>query len=59
MKISKNKKQLKHLASIRGKERELYFKEGGELCRWRGLGFVSKDKKKHANKKACRKKYRG
>jgi hypothetical protein len=37
-----------------GALRELYFSEGGELCRWRGLSYVFTDRRKQKNKRACR-----
>ena len=40
----------------RGLDRQSFFEEGGELVRWRGVHVVFSDKKKKANKRACRKK---
>ncbi len=52
------RKKLKlRLDSVRragGALRELYFSEGGELCRWRGLSYVFTDRRKQKNKRACR-----
>ena len=38
-----------------GADRARYFKEGGDLSGWRGRSTVFTDKKKKANKSACRK----
>ena len=49
------KKQLEHLARIRGKEREEHFENGGSLVEWRGgTRTVATDKPKQRNKRACR-----
>ena len=37
-----------------GIDRENYFANGGEASRWRGLRLITTDKKKAANKRACR-----
>jgi len=42
------------LTRIRGIERINHFAEGGTLEQWRGRCQVQRDKKKEANKRACR-----
>lgn len=51
--------QLKMLAGARGKIREEYFANGGEMSGWRGVSNVVPDKKKKRNKRACRGKWDG
>ena len=50
----RQRKIIEHIKAQRGLDREKFFSEGGELCRWRGVGTVEVDRKKKANKKACR-----
>ena len=38
-----------------GAERDRFFQEGGDFSQWRGRSTVFTDKKKKANKQACRK----
>ena len=53
--LRRRQQQLKHLARIRGKEREDHFANGGTLHEWRGcLHTVTINRKKQRNKKACR-----
>ena len=40
------KQQLKMLAGARGKIREEYFANGGDMAGWRGISSVIPDKKK-------------
>lgn len=59
MKNKKHKQQLKYLAQVRGKEREEHFANGGTIHDWRGgLHTITKNKKKEASRKACRKNWR-
>ena len=51
--------QLKMLAGARGKIREEYFANGGDMAGWRGVSSVVPDKKKKRNKRACRGKWDG
>jgi hypothetical protein len=51
----RQRKIIEHVKAQRGLDRERFFDEGGELCRWRGVGTVEVDRKKKANKNACRK----
>lgn len=51
------KQQLKMLAGARGKIREEYFANGGDMAGWRGVSSVIPDKKKKRNKRACRGKH--
>ena len=50
----RQRKIIEHIKAQRGLDREKFFSEGGELCRWRGEGTVEVDRKKKANKNACR-----
>ena len=49
-----NKKECKKIVDdikrIRGLDRKAFFETGGELSRWRGLGFVQKNKKRFTRK---------
>jgi len=38
-----------------GADRKRFFEEGGDISQWRGRSTVFTDKKKKANKHACRK----
>lgn len=49
----------KQLAAQRGLDRKYFFENGGELNKWRGIHHIQIDKKKSANKKACRGKQYG
>ncbi len=49
-----NQKILSQLKIQRGLEREKYLEQGGEVCRWRGIHTVRKDRKKAKSKRACR-----
>jgi|TARA_Y100000310_G_C20594518_1_gene769792 hypothetical protein len=51
----RRRKIIEHVKAQRGLDREQFFDEGGELCRWRGMKTVEVDRKKKANKNACRK----
>lgn len=51
------KQQLKMLAGARGKIREEYFANGGDMAGWRGVSSVVPDKKKRKSKRACRGKW--
>ena len=46
-KIEANKRQ-------RALQREEHFRNGGTLADWRGIAYAEEDKKKQANKEACR-----
>jgi hypothetical protein len=62
MKQSKKSKQAKralaYIKAQRALSRAEFFAAGGELCRVRGLRLIQQDKKKRANKRACRGKVR-
>lgn len=45
---------IEHLKAHRGIDREQFFSEGGDICRWRGMKTVEVDRKKKANRQACR-----
>ena len=47
-------KQLRHLRGVAGVEREEFFANGGDLKQWRPPKRVEVDKRRRANKKACR-----
>ena len=53
----KDKQKLKALRTQAGLDRKAFFENGGELSQWRGVHQVIPDKKKKANKKACRGKH--
>ena len=53
-KNKRNQKVIAHVKAQRGLDRKHFFEEGGELARWRGVHTVQQDKKKKANKHACR-----
>jgi hypothetical protein len=40
--------------AVRGEVRRRHFAEGGDLAGWRGRASVHKDRRKEANRKACR-----
>lgn len=46
--------QLDQASVARGKDRELFFAEGGTAAEWRGIRTVQKDRKKDRSKNACR-----
>ena len=46
--------QLRHLRGVAGKEREEFFKSGGDVKQWRPPKKVEVDKRRQADKKACR-----
>ena len=51
MKKSKEQQRIiDGLKKQRGLDRQSFFEGGGELSRWRGLGFVQKNKKKYTRK---------
>jgi hypothetical protein len=52
-KMKKSKEQLRIIADlkkVRGIDRKVFFENGGDLARYRGLGFVQKNKKKYSRK---------
>lgn len=51
--LDRIKEQLRAQAGL---DRQAFFASGGEMVRWRGLHIVFSDKKKKANRRACRKK---
>jgi len=54
---SKNTKKdriLGDMKAIRGNDRKAHFESGGSLESWRGRHMVVPDKRKAANKRACR-----
>ena len=54
-KMDKNQKeQLRLSRGIRGLDRKAHFASGGDLASWRGVHQVTKDRKKAADKHACR-----
>jgi len=57
-KRSKNPRReeiMKYVRARRAIERAEFYADGGEMVRARGLRLVQQDKKKQANKRACRK----
>ena len=58
----RNKKQnqvVSHVKAQRGLDRKEFFENGGDFRQWIPARIVIPDKKKRANKKACRGKCRG
>mgnify|MGYP000659245270 CR=1 FL=1 len=58
----KNKKlkaTMEYLKVQRGLDRQVYFESGGELCRWRGVHTVQKNKKKEKARRKCRGRWDG
>ena len=54
-----NQQMLKRIKAVRGIERKRHFENGGTLVEWRGgTRTVTKNKKKQANKTACRGRFR-
>jgi hypothetical protein len=61
--MSKHNKKLNqvisHIKVQRGLDRKRFFEEGGDFRQWIPARIVIPDKRKRANKKVCRGKYRG
>tara|TARA_Y100000593_G_scaffold18875_1_gene37607 strand:+ start:4004 stop:4189 length:186 start_codon:yes stop_codon:yes gene_type:complete len=59
-KRNKNQKSIvSHVKAQRGLDRKEFFENGGDFRRWIPARIVVPDKKKRANKKACRGKWCG
>ena len=59
---NRNKKSnqvISHVKAQRGLDRKRFFEEGGDFRQWVPPRIVIPDKRKRANKKACRGKFRG
>ena len=46
--------QLRHLRGVAGVERKEFFANGGDVKQWRAPKRVEVDKRRQANKRACR-----
>jgi hypothetical protein len=46
--------QLRHMRGVAGMEREEFFANGGDVKQWRPPKRVEVDRRRQANKKACR-----
>ena len=46
--------QLRHMRGVAGMEREEFFTSGGDVKQWRPPKRVEIDRRRQANKKACR-----
>ena len=57
--MKKNKKKFNTLKATAAARRKAHFANGGDLSTWRGRATVFSDRKKAANKKACRKNFSG
>jgi hypothetical protein len=53
-KNSQHKKAMKRIKAQRGLDRQDFYENGGEACRYRGLRLVQENKIKKKNKQACR-----
>ena len=52
--MKKKKKKFDPLKAAAAARRKAHFSDGGDVATWRGRAAIFKDKKKDANKKACR-----
>jgi len=50
----KNKKQFDLMKADKAAKRKAHFAAGGTLAMWRGAAHTFADRKKKANKRACR-----
>lgn len=55
----KSSKKLSLYQAVKGALRKRHFESGGDTASWRGRANVYVDRKKKANKQACRGKFRG
>ena len=53
--MTPEERALERNRQVAGAERERYFEEGGDLPGWRGRSTIFTDRKKKADKHACRK----
>jgi hypothetical protein len=49
-KSKRTERVLSQIKAQRGLDRKQFFKEGGEMIRWRGLHLVQRDKTKYTRK---------
>jgi hypothetical protein len=50
----KKNHNIDRLKAIRGLERQAHFTQGGTPSQWRGQSWSNKDRRKEADRKACR-----
>ena len=55
----KSNQVVSHVKAQRGLDRKEFFENGGDFRQWIPPRIVVPDKRKRANKKACRGKWRG
>ena len=56
-KSERSERVLNQIKAQRGLDRKHFFKEGGEMVRWRGLHLVQKDKTRYVRKSKHRIRY--